>query len=402
MTRLTLVLVVALAAAAPALAGDGLGQRKASVDAKLQAVQAKIAQAHRRATALSTEIGGLTSEIHSLEGQVGDVSSRLRVLQADLALRQRRLDKLNELFGLETTHLVYLRREYALAVRRLDDRLVAIYKQEEPTTADVILAARSFDDLLDQLDYLSAIANQDKHVAAAVGTAKRQVKVARARTAVVRRRVKEEARLVQARVEQQAILRNELLASRSRLANARSSKAHALGATRAQIRAELGESHALASVSAQLAERIQAAQAADAGASSSSGGSGAGPPTSGSGQFIWPVNGPITSPFGPRWGSFHPGIDIGVPEGTPIHAAASGRVIYCGWMSGYGNLVMIDHGGGLATLYGHQSRIASSCGQSLSQGQVIGYVGCTGFCTGPHLHFEVRVNGQPVDPLGYL
>jgi murein DD-endopeptidase MepM/ murein hydrolase activator NlpD len=103
-----------------------------------------------------------------------------------------------------------------------------------------------------------------------------------------------------------------------------------------------------------------------------------------------------------RWGTLHPGIDIGVPTGTPIHAAGSGTVVWCGWMSGYGNLVMIDHHNGLATLYGHQSRIAASCGEQVVTGQVIGYVGCTGFCTGPHLHFEVRLNGTPVDPLGYL
>jgi murein DD-endopeptidase MepM/ murein hydrolase activator NlpD len=103
-----------------------------------------------------------------------------------------------------------------------------------------------------------------------------------------------------------------------------------------------------------------------------------------------------------RWGRMHEGIDIGVGYGTPIHAAASGTVIYCGWMSGYGNLVAIDHGGGLSTAYGHQSRIAVGCGAHVSQGQVIGYVGCTGHCFGPHLHFEVRINGAPVDPLGYL
>jgi murein DD-endopeptidase MepM/ murein hydrolase activator NlpD len=103
-----------------------------------------------------------------------------------------------------------------------------------------------------------------------------------------------------------------------------------------------------------------------------------------------------------RWGRMHEGIDIAVPYGTPIHAAASGRVVYSGWMSGYGNLVAIDHGRGLSTAYAHQSSIAASVGQTVSQGQVIGYVGCTGHCFGPHLHFEVRVNGTPVDPLGYL
>jgi murein DD-endopeptidase MepM/ murein hydrolase activator NlpD len=98
----------------------------------------------------------------------------------------------------------------------------------------------------------------------------------------------------------------------------------------------------------------------------------------------------------------HEGIDLGAPEGTPIHAAASGTVIYAGWMGGYGNLTVIDHGGGIATAYGHQSSIAVATGQQVTQGEVIGYVGSTGHSTGPHLHFEVRVDGSAVDPLGYL
>jgi murein DD-endopeptidase MepM/ murein hydrolase activator NlpD len=119
------------------------------------------------------------------------------------------------------------------------------------------------------------------------------------------------------------------------------------------------------------------------------------------------VSGPISSPFGPRClpngdCSFHPGVDIAVGPGTPIKAAASGTVIYAGWMEGYGNFVVIDHGNHLATAYAHQSTIAVANGVSVAQGQVIGYSGCTGYCFGPHLHFEVRVNGSPVDPLRYL
>jgi murein DD-endopeptidase MepM/ murein hydrolase activator NlpD len=401
--RLTLLLALALILAAPALAGDGLGDQKASVDAKLSALQGKIATSQHRATALSSQIGRLTGQIHTLEGRVGDVSSRLAALQSDLALRQRRLTKLNELFTLQTQRLHYLKHEYALSVQRLDTRLVAIYKQEDPTTIDLLITAKSFDDILNQLDYLGAIATQDKKVATAVATAKRQVKIARARTKTVRTGVANEARAINARVQQAAILRGELLASQNKLAGARSSRSHDLVATKAQINSEVGESKALASASADLAARIQAAQTADR--SSSNGttdASESSPVTAPTSGFIWPVSGPITSPFGMRWGSLHPGIDIGVPTGTPIHAAAAGTVIYCGWMSGYGNLVMIDHGGDLATLYGHQSRIAATCGESVSQGQVIGYSGCTGFCTGPHVHFEVRVNGSPVDPLGYL
>jgi murein DD-endopeptidase MepM/ murein hydrolase activator NlpD len=118
--------------------------------------------------------------------------------------------------------------------------------------------------------------------------------------------------------------------------------------------------------------------------------------------LIWPVSGPVVSPFGYRWGRLHAGIDIAVSYGTPIHAAAAGTVVLAGWVSGYGNYTCIDHGGGLATCYAHQSSYAVSQGAAVGQGQVIGYVGCTGHCFGPHLHFEVRINGAPVDPLGYL
>jgi murein DD-endopeptidase MepM/ murein hydrolase activator NlpD len=128
----------------------------------------------------------------------------------------------------------------------------------------------------------------------------------------------------------------------------------------------------------------------------------AGPVRRGSGGFIWPVNGPVSSPFGMRWGRLHAGVDISAPAGTPIRAAAGGRVAMAGWMGGYGQYTCIQHGGGLSTCYAHQSSIGVGGGASVSQGQVIGSVGCTGSCFGDHLHFEVRVNGSPVDPMGYL
>jgi len=398
--RLVALLALVLALAAPALAGDNYGDQKAAVDAKLAQLHAKIASAHAKEATISSQIGGLTSQIHSLEQRVGDVSSQLASLQSDLALHQRRLDKLDQLFHLQTIRFRDLRHEYKLAVQRLNLRLVDIYKQNEPTTVDVLLAARNFNDVLDQLDYLGAIAAQDKKVAGQVATAKQQVKVARQKTTHVRRSVSQEARVINARVQQQAILRGELLSTRSNLKGARSDKSRALVITRKQVQSEIAESQALETASAQLAAKLRAGEA-QAGAAAGSTSTGT-PVAGGSGTFAWPLSGPITSPFGMRWGTLHPGIDIGVPTGTPIHAAGSGTVVWCGWMSGYGNLVMIDHHNGLATLYGHQSRIAVGCNQEVSQGETIGYVGCTGFCTGPHLHFEVRVNGTPVDPLGYL
>lgn len=120
------------------------------------------------------------------------------------------------------------------------------------------------------------------------------------------------------------------------------------------------------------------------------------------GGWAWPTPGALTSQYGPRWGRMHQGIDIGASTGTPIVAARSGTVDYAGRMSGYGNIVLIRHDGGIVTAYAHQSQILVSTGEPVSAGQRIGSVGCTGRCTGPHLHFEVRVSGAARNPLDYL
>jgi Peptidase family M23 len=127
------------------------------------------------------------------------------------------------------------------------------------------------------------------------------------------------------------------------------------------------------------------------------------PPGAGGGRLAWPVRGPVTSPFGMRWGRLHAGIDIAVPAGTPIHAAATGRVTTKGWFGGYGSYTCLDHGRRISTCYAHQSRFGPTpSGGILTQGQLVGYVGCTGHCFGDHLHFELRIAGRTIDPLPYL
>jgi murein DD-endopeptidase MepM/ murein hydrolase activator NlpD len=400
--------------ASPALAGGNYGHKqKAHLHTQLVAVQVKLARARAQESRLNGEVGGLTAKIGRLDTRVGDVAGHQAALAADLALRHRRIDVLNALYRVETSRVRDLQAAYRVALGRLDARLVAIYETPEPGTIDLALQAKSFQDLLDELNYLGLIANEDKAIAQAVADAEHRVALARVRTAQVKHRVANEANLINARLEQVAVIHNELLTSKARLASARHNKSLALLLARAQERSAVKESNAIQAASAQLEARIRAAEAAASRVSttttsgdgstttttSTPPGTAADPSQAG---LIWPVNGPITSPFGPRWGGFHPGIDIGVPTGTPIHAAATGTVIYCGWESGYGNLVVIDHHNGIATAYAHQSRIGVTCNQDVSQGEVIGYVGCTGFCTGPHLHFEVRVNGTPVDPIGYL
>jgi murein DD-endopeptidase MepM/ murein hydrolase activator NlpD len=319
------------------------------------------------------------------------VSEQLAPLQGELRLRELKLNRLNALFQIQSERLAFLRVEYRTAIERLNRRLVAAYEAEAPDGLAFVLSARSFGDVLDGLDYVRAIAEADKRIAESVAAAKREVTVAHARTKRARDSVRRQAEIVAVRVHQVRVLRDELLANKGQLVEARSRKKQSLASLSAEERADASEIDALQEVSAELAAKIRAAQT----------GSNVIRTPSAAG-LIWPVDAPITSPFGWRWGRMHEGIDLGAGYGAPIAAAAPGTVIYAGWLGGYGNLTVIDHGGGLATAYGHQSSIAVGVGDQVAQGQAIGYVGSTGHSTGPHLHFEVRVNGQAVDPLGYL
>jgi murein DD-endopeptidase MepM/ murein hydrolase activator NlpD len=377
--RLALVLVCGLVVTAPA-AGDNSG--------RIAALHAKIAAARAHEARLNAEIASVTSEIRSLESKVGDVSQRLSILERDLELHQRRLDKLNALYEFQTDRLLFLQREYRQVVRTLSLRMIDIYESRDPTLVEVIINSDSFQDALDHIHYLNAIAAQDKRITADVEVARDEMKVTRAKTKKTRAAVATATRSVAVRTQQQRLVKQELLATQGRLAGARKSKQSALASTREQEREWIAEANALAAEDARIRGQLAATQAPSSTPSASG--------------LIWPVSGPVTSPFGYRWGRLHAGIDIGAPSGTPIHAAASGRVVIAGWNGGYGNYTCIDHGGGLATCYAHQSSFAVGAGASVSQGQVIGYVGNTGHSFGPHLHFEVRINGTPVDPLGYL
>jgi murein DD-endopeptidase MepM/ murein hydrolase activator NlpD len=392
--RLLPVVVLLLAIAASPASGD-VTSRKQEIDSRLQAVQAKIARAEQRERELAADIASVNHEIRNLASQVGDVSAQLAPLERDLALHKEKLDRLNELYRLQTSRYEFYRKEYNALIDRLGNRLIDIYEGGEPSSLDVLLSAKTFTDLISQADYVNAIVAQDKHIAGQVGTAKQRVRRQREHTKRFRALAAAETRTIALRAGQVRALRDELLASENRLASARASKRESLRNVAESKKEYLHEAVGLAQASATLASQIQSAQSSNSYAPP-------GDTTPSASGFIWPVNGPVTSGFGMRWGRMHEGIDIGVPAGTPIHAAASGRVVYSGWMGGYGNLVAIDHGRGLSTAYGHQSSVAVGNGQIVTQGQVIGYVGCTGHCFGDHLHFEVRINGSAVDPLGYL
>jgi murein DD-endopeptidase MepM/ murein hydrolase activator NlpD len=388
--RLVCSLVLLLLVAAPA--SGGLYDRKQQLDQQVENLQSQAAAARAREDSLRSEIASVSQRIQSLEAEVGDVSSRLAVLEEDLTLHQRKLDAVKELYEIQSERLAFLRAQYDVALGNLADRLVAIYEGEDPTTLDVVLEASSFSAALDQIDYLDSIAAQDRSVVSHVTGARDHMQELKARTGKTKARVAAITRVVQIRRDQQRVVYDRLLISRQGLGEARSAKRESLAEAHEDAEHYEGKAEELLKVSAQLAARINSAQSVTYSSGDST------PSASG---LIWPVSGPVVSGFGWRWGRMHEGIDIAAGYGTPIRASAAGNVIYAGWMGGYGNLIIIDHGGGIATAYAHQSSFAVG-GGSVSQGQTIGYIGCTGHCFGPHLHFEVRANGAAVDPLGYL
>jgi len=395
--RLTItgfVLACLLLLVSPALGEEGIGEKKQVIDARIDVLEGKIEAAREREGVLTSQIAVVTSKIRQLQSDVDTASARLDQLEDVLALHQRKLDRLNQLYRLQTRKLVFLQRQHRAAMERLNKRLVDIYTSDPTSALTVVLEAGSFSDLLDQLEFLNDIGAQDERIASEVEDAKLQMQETRNATRKTRRQVAATTHTVSVRTAEQRAVRDRLAWSQRELATARRDKRATLANVQEDKQAALEHMRSLQAQSAELAARIRSAQSssivpAPTGAASAAG-------------FVWPVHGILTSGFGWRWGRMHEGIDLAVPSGTPVVAAAAGTVIVAGWLGGYGNLVVVDHGNGVSTAYGHNTSVTVGVGQSVAQGQLIAYSGNTGHSTGPHLHLEVRINGSPVDPLGYL
>lgn len=343
------------------------------------------------------------------ETVIGSVSEQLRQIEEQLRQATAELGTIKEQRVAVENDITLNERQLVEAQKRLEGRESVFYKRVRDiyingrlSYLDVVIGSKDFSDFANRLEVLKRIIDSDitlineiKKERADIEAHKQKLEADRAKLV----ELEKSALAKQAEIEQKKAERNVVL-----------QKAQNDRATAMQAIEELNASSA--QVSAMLKERQAAraaAAAAAAAAAQSSGGQGASDNwVQGTGQLGWPVSGEITSPYGyrvhPIWGTtiYHSGIDIGVDEGTPVHAADGGVVVWSGWMGGYGYAVVIDHGNGLSTLYGHNSELAVDEGQSVAKGQVISYAGSTGNSTGPHVHFEVRVNGDPVDPMGYL
>jgi septal ring factor EnvC (AmiA/AmiB activator) len=395
----SLAAVCAAAVLLPAaLAGAQSTEERQLQDARdrIAAVTRELDAAERSADDADAELADADERLAEVEAVVNDVAAALERQRGAVAEAEARLAAVED--------------EAAAVRARLEERAASMFKQGAVRDFDVLLSSEGAEEALARTTYLRALTLGDASTSEMLAASEVAVDAERERLAV------EEQRLDEMLAEQE-----ELLAEVEELRNRR---ALAAADARARVEQLAQEQDDLESESARIeqliqqrqeearqqareAERQRAAAAAPAPAPApapSSGGGGGGsaqvsaPSSSG---FAWPMCAPVTSEYGPRWGRMHQGIDQGASTGTPIGASKAGTVIFAGWQGGYGNLVLIDHGG-VVTAYAHQSSMSVSSGQSVSQGQTIGYVGSTGNSTGPHLHFETRVNGSAVNPRQYL
>jgi murein DD-endopeptidase MepM/ murein hydrolase activator NlpD len=398
-TRLGLLITVAviplvLWAALPMLSDGSVQSHASSIGSKIERKKRLIEAKKGRERVLSSTITRYSQRIGSLQGDITVLERKQVAIQTDLDAKRAELSRIQEQLRQERIRLARLRARLAEARIALANRLVELYKADKPDVITVVLESDGFADLLERTEFMQRVSHQDARIINIVVRAKKDATATAKRLDKLEKRAQVVAQQIEDEVNQVGAVKDQLVDRRGRYQEARDQKGALLAKTRDDRHDLEGDLRALEAEQAKVLAALQA--------SATSASAPAGPIQQGSGGLIWPVSGPIVSGFGSRWGRLHAGVDIAVPAGTPIRAAKSGRVILMGWTGGYGNYTCIQHTGGLSTCYAHQSRYATSNGASVSKGQVIGYVGCTGHCFGDHLHFETRINGSPVNPAGYL
>lgn len=381
-------------AVALALAPTIAGARGTTIEQRIKAERAKAQQTQARLHEKRSELHAVTLHYNDLQRQLGEtnaaigqVSDRIDSLQGRRASTERRIDW-------NTVQLGAARRSLRLHDALLKRRLVDVYEYGDLTYVNTLIAARSFSEFVERWEDLRLLIAANERTV-------RARKVAERRVAAI------EADLERTRMElqQEETAQEEARSQLDSLASERQNLVALAAVRRHSVASEVAEIESLSAAQESELEGLILERERELEAQQRAAGIAGGPVTEGArGGFSWPVTGTITSPFGwrsnPLGGGpeFHQGLDIAAPSGTAVTAAAAGTVIMAQWYGGYGNYVLIDHGGGYSTGYGHLSAIYVANGQSVQRGQAIGAVGSTGQSTGPHLHFEIRIAGKPVDP----
>ncbi len=385
-----LVLGLALPAAAdPGSELERVRRRQAEVEAEKQE---KLA----RAADVTDRLADLDRARDKVEDKVDALAAEVAELDAGIARTERKLSSAQKQLALLAAQRDDIERRLDRRTDLLKARVVEAYKAGPAGYLDSLVSSTDFSELVDKVQYRTSAMDSDAELIDTIQVLQDETEA--------REELAEEKKL------EIAAAKADLEADRDALDAKRDERAAVLAekeavlAEKQTLLADLrDDARRLAQLEAQLeadeSRLVSIIQAAP---------TTAGPPPVGGGQLLMPAAGPITSPYGyrthPIFGDqrLHTGIDIGAGYGAPVVAADAGVVVFAGAMSGYGNVIAVDHGGGLSTTYNHLSGFYVGTGESVGRGSTIGAVGCTGYCTGPHLHFEVRVNGSPVDPMPYL
>lgn len=368
--NLALSLLISLSVTGTALADD---------------LEDQLADLQRQAEEQQAKTNEASAKVESVSERLRQIQEELRVATAEYKEVKGQLDSVEDKISDNTELLQKTEADLKVKNKKLQQRVRDIYINGQISYVDVLFGAKDFADLMTRMDVLKRIIKHDydlimkvKEEKATVENTRAQLEKDKAEAEVLVTDAQVKKAKVEDKESEQQVLLDQAIYDRD---------------TSERMYEEI------MAASQEVANMIRRSQMSSAGYSGA---------PAGAGGMIWPISGPITSEFGwrthPIFGTarFHSGLDIGGDYGMPIYAAASGTVIYAGWISGYGNAVIIDHGGGVTTLYGHNDSLNVSEGENVAQGQVIAMCGSTGNSTGPHCHFEVRENGEPVSPYGYL
>jgi len=338
---------------------------------------------------LASQLDTLKASDRELENAVSALGAQVKATQAQATAARRAVESARQAVTEAEAQLTRTEGEITAMAAEVKARAVASYVRPQGDLISSLATASDLNEATRRTAYLTQVANRGRDVVDRLGAAREDQQIQQEAT----RKAREAADARKASADAKA----------KSAADALFEQARAKAALDGRIREFQSQMAAMAASDAGLSNLIRQREGA-AGRASRGGAVTGGPVTGGVSArgLSWPTSGRVTSEYGYRWGRMHQGIDIGAGSGTPIRAAQAGEVIFAGTQGGYGRTVVVSHGGGFSTLYAHQSSIAASDGQSVERGQVIGYVGNTGNSTGPHLHFETRVNGSAQNPRAYL
>ena len=370
--------------------------RKSEIESKIRSLKEQVEEASAEETGVLERLDATVTRKRTLDGRLAALDGEITQAEAALAAASSELDTLEADLRRASAKLADAEAGLVRAKEDVVARAVDAYiHNPQLRAASFLLESDTYREFADTGAFLETNVRAQRQTVEQYLALRRRIESEQEHLGAVREDVTASRQEVAGHREELVAARNEQSELRRRVALEEAEEQRLLGELRSKVKQFEAEIAALKKESDSIAAFLRSRQRGR-------------PVAPGSGVLGRPVDGGLTSAFGPRRHPIlgtvrvHTGVDFASASGTPIRAAGAGTVITAGDRGGYGKTVIIDHGGTLATLYAHQSRIAVRDGQSVARGQTLGYVGSTGFSTGPHLHFEVRVNGNPVDPLRYL